>query len=87
LAALILFAFAGPALADGHQPDLSNLISDSLGYNQVRENVVMIEGETMGTFICKFDVSDEAFAAYAKNGAVGSYNIGYSCIPVEEFEK
>ena len=83
----ILLLVAGPAFADGARPDLSDLITDSLGYNQIRENVVMIEGETMGSFICKFDVSDDAFAAYAQQGTLGGNQIGYVCIPVEEFEK
>ena len=78
---------AGPAFADGHQPSLSELITDTLGYVQVREGVVILEGEAMGSFICKIDVSDAAFDAYLKNGNLGGIDADYACIPVEEFEK
>jgi hypothetical protein len=77
----------GPALADGHQPSLGALISDTLGYANLSDGVVILEGEEMGTFICKIDVSDAAFANYAASGNTGGAPIGYSCIPVEEFEK
>ncbi len=78
---------AAPAFADGHQqPDLSDLISDTLGYVQVRENVVILEGENFGSFICKIDVSDAAFANYKNTGDLEGEQVGYACIPVEELE-
>ncbi|WP_299190784.1 hypothetical protein [uncultured Litoreibacter sp.] len=76
-----------PAFADGHQqPDLSDLISDTLGYVQVRENVVILEGETMGSFICRFDIRNGAFENYKETGELGGEQAEYACIPVEELE-
>ncbi len=76
-----------PVFADGHQqPNLSDLITDTLGYVFVRENVVIFEGEELGTFICKLDIDDAAFEAYKTNGDMGSYSADYACIPIEEFE-
>ena len=86
LTAVIALTIAAPAFADGHQPDLSDLITDTLGYVQVRENVVILEGESLGSFICKIDASDAAFEAYKNTGDLGDAQVGYSCIPVEELE-
>ncbi len=85
LAAAALIA-AAPAFADGHQPSLSELITDTLGYVQVRENVVILEGENLGSFICHIDVGAAAFENYKNTGDLGGEQVGYACIPVEELE-
>ena len=76
--------FAMPAWAN--QPDLSALITDTIGYVNVAPNVVIFEGDNFDTFICRIDVSDEAFDAYLANGDLGDIDVGYACIPIEELE-
>ncbi len=73
-----------PALAN--QPDLSALITDTVGYVNVAPNVVIFEGDRFDTFICRIDVSDDAFDAYLANGDLGGIDVGYACIPIEELE-
>ena len=75
---------ATPALAN--QPDLSALITDTVGYVNVAPGVVIFEGDDFDTFICRIDVSDAAFDAYLANGELGGIDVGYSCIPIEELE-
>ncbi len=75
---------AAPAWAN--QPDLSALIADTVGYVNVAPNVVIFEGDNFDTFICRIDVSDEAFDAYLANGDLGGIDVGYACIPIEELE-
>ncbi|MEO9515311.1 MAG: hypothetical protein ABJH45_18220 [Paracoccaceae bacterium] len=85
LAGFLTLTLAMPVFADGHQPDISDLVADSVGYVNIRENVVILEGDEMETFICKFDVPDAAFEAYANAGSLGGNDIGYVCIPIKEF--
>ncbi|MEP1537545.1 MAG: hypothetical protein ABJQ34_16350 [Paracoccaceae bacterium] len=84
LAGLLTLTFAMPVFADGHQPDISDLIADSVGYVNIRKDVVILEGDEMETFICKFDVPDAAFEAYASGGNFGGRDVGYVCIPIKE---
>lgn len=83
---MLAIAFATPGLADGHQPQLSELITDTIGYVSISPGVVLLEGDEFGAFICKIDASDAAFANYAATGDTGGEEIGYACIPVEEFD-
>ena len=84
-AAIALGAFvAAPAWSN--QPDLSALITDTIGYVNVAPNVVIFEGDNFDTFICRIDVSDEAFDTYLANGDLGDVDVGYACIPIEELE-
>ncbi|MEX0320370.1 MAG: hypothetical protein AB3N21_20650 [Ruegeria sp.] len=75
-----------PAFA-GTQPDISDLVTDTIGYTTVRPGVVLLEGESMGTFICRFDVSDEDFQAFAASGELKQAADRVVCIPIEELEK
>ena len=78
--------FEDAAFAQGSQPDLSDLILDTNGYVNVRDDVVILEGDDYPTFMCKFDAGDAAFDNYKRTGDVGGEQIGYTCIPIEEFE-
>ena len=83
--ALSFLVAAGAAQAD--QPDITSLVSDTIGYVQVRPNVVLLEGEDLGSYICRFEVSDSAFDSYAQTGKLPAGEVGYTCIPLEEFER
>ncbi|MEP5761306.1 MAG: hypothetical protein ABJ327_18715 [Litoreibacter sp.] len=84
LAALV--GFTGTAFAQSNQPDLSALINDTNGYVNLRDDVVILEGDDFPTFICKFEAGDAAFENYKNTGSLGGEKIGYACIPIEEFE-
>ena len=78
-------SLAAPAFAN--QPDLSALITDTVGYVNVAPNVVIFEGDEFDTFICRIDVSDAAFDEYLETGSLVTNNVGYACIPIGELEK
>ncbi len=78
-------AFGAPTFAN--QPDLSALITDTIGYVNVAENVVIFEGDEFDTYICRIDVSDAAFDEYLETGELANNTVGYACIPIEELEK
>ncbi|MEX0347835.1 MAG: hypothetical protein AB3N15_00285 [Paracoccaceae bacterium] len=79
-----LLCFGAPALAD--QPKISDLVADTVGYTSIRPNVVMLEGKEMGTFVCRFKITDEDFAAYAARGEIDESADRVVCIPIEELE-
>ena len=70
-----------PAVAE---TDINELITDTLGYTTIQPGVLLLEGETMGTFICKFDISDADFAAFLANGKLEPKSDRVVCIPIEE---
>ena len=84
--ALATLAVVATTSALANQPDLSALITDTVGYVNVAPNVVIFEGDRFDTFICRIDVSDDAFDAYLANGDLGGIDVGYACIPIEELE-
>ena len=73
LAMALVSAAALPAMAQNVQnpnADLYELIDRSDGYFNIRENVVMIEGESE-IKACHFGLSTEFFAAYGAGHAAG----------------
>ena len=86
IASFLTLTLVTPVFADGHQPDIGALITDTVGYVNIRDNVVILEGDELGTYICKFDVPDAAFEAYAEAGNLGDNDVGYVCVPIEELE-
>lgn len=85
LTACALYLAGSPAFAG--QPDLSDLVTDTIGYITVQPGVLMLEGESMGTFICQFNIEDKEFQAYAKTGELEKIDDRVVCIPIWEFEK
>lgn len=79
-------ALTGAALclcgASAALASMSELIGDSVGYETIREGVVMIETSTGGSF-CRIDVGDRVFEAFADNGVVSGHKV--TCIPYEVF--
>ncbi|MDP5215627.1 hypothetical protein Q5Y75_00195 [Ruegeria sp. 2205SS24-7] len=73
---------AGPALAE--QPAISDLVADTAVLTSIRPSVVLLEGKTMGTFVCRFRVTDEDFAAYVADGEIDQSADRVVCIPIEE---
>ncbi|GFE48564.1 hypothetical protein So717_03170 [Roseobacter cerasinus] len=61
---------------------VSDLIDDSIGYQNIRDGVVMIETETGGSF-CKIDIGDEVFAEFAEGGDISGYVA--ICVPYDVF--
>lgn len=86
-------AFAVPGLAEKNTQapktySLSELVTLSLGYVQVRPNVLMIETEDEGTYFCRISLSDAEFDAFEARGSDGlSDEAGYTCMSIEDLER
>lgn len=81
-----------PAVAQNVQSSSSNsglyeLIDMSEGYFGIRENVVLIEGET-AIKVCHFGLTPEFFAAYGAHDAVGieATQPTVVCVPIENIK-
>lgn len=94
LALSLAILMAAPAQAqnvqssgDRESPDagLYNLIDQSDGYFSIRQNVVMIEGETE-IKACHFGLTPEFFAAYGAGDAAGveATQPTVVCVPLED---
>jgi len=82
-------ALALPALAQnvqGSNASLYNLIDLSDGYFNIRENVVMVEGESE-IKACHFGLTPAFFEAYGAGDAAGieSTQPNVVCVPVSDF--
>jgi hypothetical protein len=81
------FAFCGAAAMAQGQPNINRLISDTIGYVNVSPGVVIMEGEDFGTWICRFDLTDEDFSAWTPNSSLPGDKDHVTCIPVEELRQ
>ena len=67
------------------ETSFADLISDSIGYVNIRENVILVEDD-YNQFLCRVDISDTAFDAYAEGKGVTKSDLAATCIPFEEFK-
>ncbi|MCP4207213.1 MAG: hypothetical protein GY767_09245 [Shimia sp.] len=77
-----LLSLAAPVCAESSFPEM---IANSNGYLNIRENVVLVETDD-GGFLCRMDVKDAAFDAQAQGEDIPEGAVSATCIPFEEFE-
>jgi hypothetical protein len=79
------FAVSGTSSSVESPLDLVEFVDNSDGYENLRDNILMIEGVTEIGF-CHFDVSDDLFVAAAAGDVEGMIaNRGtVTCVPFEE---
>ncbi len=82
---LSLVAVAAPHEGLMNSFDLHRFVDNSESYEQIRTDVVMIEGER-DIKLCKFDVSDALFSAFEANdmAAIEANRPSVICIPLGE---
>ncbi|MBW6418134.1 hypothetical protein J5Y17_10470 [Celeribacter sp. PS-C1] len=78
-----MFGMAAPAAFA--ETSLADMVSNSIGYVMVRENVILIEGEYDAN-LCRIEAGNDAFDAYAAEGKLADDMVSVTCIPLEEFK-
>jgi len=93
IAALLTMSVTAPATAQNVQSekrqasDLYRLVDNSDGYVSIRDNILLIEGETQ-IKVCHFGLTPDLFAAYAAGDADGikAATPMTVCVPLSAFE-
>jgi len=82
IVAATLLSLAAPAWAETSFPEM---IANSNGYLNIRENVVLVETDD-GAFICRMNVTEAAFDAQEQGKDIPEGAVSATCIPFEEFK-
>lgn len=82
VAASFLVLSGQAALAN---PTFPEMISDSNGYLNIRDNVVLVETDD-GSYVCRLNITDAAFDAQVKGEDIADDAASATCIPLEEFD-